>query len=187
LVKLNRAVARLSDQRVLPETRAGAPLAVSAAPSTRAGRATVPVFATAAPTAPAVATVVESLGSTEARQKIQEVIASLKEQRRQDKLVRSSDRKEKIDVKMQEVVGPELGLAPDEARRAHDALARLVSTRKRAVQELQSGAKSRTEAKSEIDGAARAADEQLKEILGDKRLVAYRDLRRKIDRALATP
>jgi hypothetical protein len=187
LIKLQSAVTRLSDARSAPgvvtaTTTVGlAPVRPTAAPQ-NAGRA-VPVFSSVAPaSAPAV---METIASPEGKQKLQEVLTAMKEQRRQEKLVKSTDRREKLDQRMQEVVAGELGLNPDETRKTLDILGRLVATRRHAVEELQSGLKSRADAKTEIDNASRAADDQLKELLGEKRLVAYRELRRKTDRALA--
>jgi hypothetical protein len=186
LLRLQSAVTRLSGAApaaVSSRAPSGVPAAnrPAIAPPA-AGRAPVPVFSSV--TLPAQAAVMETIASPEGRQKLHEVLTAMKEQRRQEKLVKSTDRREKLDQRIQEIAGAELGLNPDEARKTHDILGRLVATRRHAVEELQSGLKNRTDAKTEIDNATRAADDQLKDLLGEKRLVAYRDLRRKTDRAL---
>jgi hypothetical protein len=144
-----------------------------------------PMPTTTAPPPP----VLEALNSLEGRQKIADVITSLKEQRRQEKLVKSVDKREKVDRRMRDIVAAELGLDAEEAAKVGDALNRVVTTRRHAIEELQSGARSRAEAKAEIDAATKASDEALKNVLGEKRLLAYRELRKRAASAdpTATP
>lgn len=80
---------------------------------------------------------------------------------------------------MRELMGAELALSPEESARAAELLTRAMTARRHAVEELQSGARNRAEAKSEVDGATRAADQELEKLLGEKRLVAYRNLRKR--------
>jgi hypothetical protein len=131
--------------------------------------------------------VLEALGTPEVRQKLQEVLASMKEQRRQEKLVKSIDKREKVDQRMKELVGPELALDAGETARAVDILGRAMTVRRHAIEELQSGARSRAEAKSEIDGAGKTADQALLAVLGEKRFQSYRELRKKTASAEPAP
>jgi hypothetical protein len=188
LVKLQRAVSRLSDGVGAPAASAPAPEGGTVRPDPArpaysppsAPRGSVPVFSASA----TPAAVMDTIASPEGRQKLQEVLTAMKEQRRKDKMIKSAERRHRLDQKMQEIVTGELALNAEEGRKTRDVLARVAATRKHAIEELQSGLKTRADAKSEVDTATRAADDQLKEILGDKRLLAYRELRRKTDRAL---
>ena len=134
---------------------------------------------TPAPASASLPPVLEALGTPEARQKIQEVLGAMKEEKRREKLVKSVDRREKIDQKVKELVGPELALNAEERARVSDLLTRAMTTRRHAVEELQSGARSRADAKNEIDGAQKAADQELEKVLGEKRLASYKTLRKK--------
>jgi len=103
----------------------------------------------------------------------------MKEEKRREKLLQSVERREKIDQKVKELVGPELALNADESARVSDLLTRAATVRRHAVEELQSGARSRADAKTEIDGAQKAADQELEKLLGEKRLASYKTLRKK--------
>jgi hypothetical protein len=123
--------------------------------------------------------VLEALGTPEARQKIQEVLGAIKEEKRREKLLKSVDRREKTEQRLKELIGPELALTAEENARATEVLTRAITTRRHAVEELQSGARSRAEARSEIDGASKQADQALEKLLGEKRLQSYKDLRKR--------
>jgi hypothetical protein len=194
LVKLSGTVARLTERSGAAASGPSAPdahpadpsstsPARSLAPASRSGageRMQPPVFAATARPGPAV---LEALASPEGRVKLQEALTALKEQRRTDKLIQASDRREQLDQRLREIVGPELSLSPEETRKVHEILGRTGDQRRRAVQELQGGLKSRGDAKTEIDAAHRTGDEALKAAIGEKRLALLRDLRKREDRA----
>jgi hypothetical protein len=161
-----------------------APAEVAEAPATTAvplpRLASLPRLTPASPQAAApLPPVLEALGTAEAKAKIQEVLGAIKEDRRREKLVKSVDRREKLDQKMRDLMGPELALTADEHARARELLTRAMTARRHAIEELQSGARTRAEAKSEVDGATKAVDEELEKLLGAQRLVSYRNLRKK--------
>jgi hypothetical protein len=140
----------------------------------------IPRLTTApSPAAAVLPPVLEALGTPEARQKLQAVLGAMKEEKRREKLVESVERREKIDQKVKELMGPELGLNADESARVSDLLTRAATARRHAVEELASGARSRADAKNEIDGAQKAADQELEKVLGEKRLASYKTLRKK--------
>ena len=190
LVKLDRDVGRLTERLAAP---AAAPLSGAPAPAghvlptaetarERLGQKVVgvPVFAT---TAVASAPVLDTLGSPQGRQKIQEVLATLKEERRRDKLIQSTDKRTRSTQRLKETIGAELGLDPEETRKSEEVLDRLGAQRKQLLEELQTGAKTRADAKKELDAAGRAADTSIQEIIGEKRMNAFRELRKKVDKA----
>jgi hypothetical protein len=201
VIKLGRALSRLEarvdgappadgDRGAPAVASAGAPAAPArlALPmaGARPGASPPPVFAaTASP--PAQPHVLETLGTAEGKQKLQEVLTSLKEQRRADKMVKGTERREHLDQRLREIVGAELGLNPDETRKVQDVLGHATEQRRRAVAEMQSGLKSRAEAKAEMDAANRAADEALKEAIGEKRVALLRELRKREDRNARSP
>jgi hypothetical protein len=183
LVKLQRGLTALSQRvdRAAPIAEDGAeatqprtPGASVLSPAPRIPRLTT-LPATTTPLPP----VLEALNSPEGRQKLSDVLTSMKEQRRQEKLIKSVDKRDKVDQRMKEISAAELGLSAEEATKVGDALTRLATVRRHAIEELQGGVRSRAEAKAEIDAATKAADETLKNVLGEKRLLAYRELRKR--------
>jgi hypothetical protein len=181
VIRLSRAVARLSER-----TPVAAPAVALARHDDRAPRPAppVPVFSAVATAAArgaapvASAPLLEVLGRPEGRQKLAEVLASLKEERRAARLLQSSERRDKVD----EIIGPtlagSLGLSAEESTKVQQTLSRAGAERRAALEQLQRG-KSRAEVKAEIDAANRTAEDALKNTLGDKRMLALRDLRRK--------
>lgn len=167
-----RALGERLDQAPLVESTA-APPAVHTRPE-----AVIPRLTPATAVAP-LPPLLEALGTVEARRKIQEVMGTIKEEKRREKMMKSVDRREKIDQRVKELIGPELALTADENARAAEILARAITTRRHAIEELQSGARSRTEAKLEIDGAGKTADQALEKLLGERRLSGYKELRKK--------
>jgi hypothetical protein len=186
LVKLERAVARLKVAAPVAEAAATVAVADQGAKGARGAQAwrpvAPPVFAATAAAAPDV--VLETLGSSEGRQRLQEVLAALKEQRRQQKMIQSAEHRGLLDRRLEETGAAQLGLTPDEGKRFRLTLATASEARRRALDDLQSGARTRVEARRDLDAATRTADGALTELLGDKRLTAYRELRKREDQAL---
>jgi hypothetical protein len=191
LAKLDREVGRLS-HRLNDAAGAGstnpapeAPGIGRPAPTREPARAPLatrppglPIFAATAPNPP----VLDTLGSPQGRQKLQELLASFKEERRREKLLQSTEKRARTGQTLKATIGAELGLDADEARKSEQLLDRLEAQRRQLMDELQSGTKSRADAKKELDAAGRAADASLQEIIGEKRMTAFRELRRRIDR-----
>jgi hypothetical protein len=192
LVKLNRAVARLSAERLVDaaeapreEQRASAPLP----PARAAAKAALPSPAAAPPVflhpPSRGAPTLDALASPEGRQQLQEVLSSLKDQRRQEKTIKSTGRRAQLDRRLEEIGAAQLGLGAEESQKFRQVLAGLGEARHKAVEELQGGQRSRAEVKRDLDAATRSGETVLTELLGDKRMTAYRELRRREDRALA--
>jgi hypothetical protein len=189
MVSLQRSVSTLGVPRTAAAPEDDSPLdrpaAMARAAPSRAplpARA-VPVFTTAA-SAPGQGAVLDSLGSPEGRQRLAEVLTAMKEQRRQDKFIQANERREQLNRRLHESIGPALALNPDETHKARALLASLSTASRQAITEIQSGLKSRAEAKQELDGTERTVDAGLKELLGDKRMTALKELRKNEDRAL---
>jgi hypothetical protein len=183
LVKLDRAVARMKVAAPAAELAASVVDQPKGARGPQVWRAVAPpVFAATAAAAPEG--VLETLGSSEGRQRLQEVLTALKEERRRDKMIKSVEHRAGVDRRLEETGAAQLGLSPDEGKRFRLTLATATEARRRALDELQSGGRTRVEAKRDLDAATRAADAALTEMLGDKRLTAYRELRKREDQAL---
>src|SRR4029453_9169439 len=151
VIHLSRSIARLRER----PPAAGAPVALAREDSRpmRPAAAPPPVFSAGGNTAAssgalASAPLLEGRGRPEGRQKLAEVLASLKEERRVAKLLRSSERRDRVDEVIGPPVGAALGWSAEEGARVREALARAGAERRAALEQLQRG-KGRAEVKSE--------------------------------------
>jgi hypothetical protein len=185
VVSLHRSLAQLAGRLDHPAAAAGATAPAGTvqpaleAPGRPRPAGAVPVFASASP---AAAPVLDALSSPQGRQRLQEVLASFKEERRREKMLSALDRRVQGGQRLRAALG-ELGLDAEQTRRTEEVLDRLAGQRRQALEELQSGARSRSDVKKDVDAAGRSADAALAEILGDKRMSALRDLRKRTERA----
>jgi hypothetical protein len=162
------------------------PQAAAALPAARPGeerRLPPPTFAVAA-TTPVGTAAINALATPEGKQKLQEVLGTIKEEKRQVKMAKQSERRAQLDARIREVVGKELGLTPDEERKVQDTLAARTEARTRAVEEMKSGLRTRQDAKKDIDTANQTADQALKATLGDQRMAKLRELGKREDKAM---
>ena len=192
ILNLKRQVAQLSEKATAPDSTVPAlerprPAGAVAQPSNGAAanlRAlpSLPVFTNTA--GPGPGAVFETLGSAEGRVRLGEILGAMKEQRQQEKFVKSSERRDRVNQRLHDIVGSALGLNPQEARKAQDLLVKQSQARRHAIEEMQSGVKSRAEAKRDLDAADRSVETSMQELLGDQRMTALKELRKREDRAI---
>jgi hypothetical protein len=168
------------------EEPAARPQAPAPQPAARPGeerRLPPPTFTVAA-TTPVGSAALSALGTAEGKQKLQEVLGAIKEEKRQVKMAKQSERRAQLDARMREIVGKELGLTPDEERKVQDVMAVRTEARTRAVEEMKSGLRTRQDAKKDIDTANQTAEQALKTTLGDQRMAKLRELGKREDKAM---
>jgi hypothetical protein len=108
----------------------------------------------------------------------------MKEQRKVDKFVQSNEHRERLVRRLSDQIGPALALGQDDTHRAQALLAGLSASHRQALAEVRGGGKTRADAKRDLDSATAAIETSLKALLGDRGMLALRDLRRKEDQAL---
>jgi hypothetical protein len=154
-----------------------------------AGRPPVPRLApaiavpAAAPTAAAPpgsppAVLREALATPEGRQHLKAALETLREQERQERLVRNAERDVEREQRQRERMARLLGLGIDEQNRIGHLYTTLQSARQRVLEDMRVGGKSAEQADDEIDALEDEAQRNVRTLLGEDRVRKLREAER---------
>jgi hypothetical protein len=151
-----------------------APAARPAAPILAPAAASPPSAAAAA----ASASLGEALGTVEGRQHLKGALAVIREEERQSRLVRVSERDREREGQYRERLTKVLSLPPDDQRKLGDIYANLDVGRQRLLEEMRTGLKDAETADGEIDNLEEVTNKAVRTLLGDARMKQFRDAER---------
>jgi hypothetical protein len=140
--------------------------------------------AAAAPPAPAAppgsptAVLGEALGTPEGRQHLKAAMETLREQERQDRMVRNAERDVEREQRQRERMARVLGLNSDEQNKLGHLYTTLQSGRRRVLEEMRVGGKTSEQADDEIDAMEDEAQRNVRTLLGEDRMRKLREAER---------
>lgn len=143
------------------------------APAAPAGAAPLP-----APTGPATAVLAEALQSSEGRQHLKAALEHLREQDRQERLVRNAERDVEREQRYRDRLTKVLSLPPHDQQKVGQLFSSLQTGRQKVLEEMRSGLKNADQADDEIDDMEDKTEEQVRALLGDQRMQQLREAER---------
>ena len=127
---------------------------------------------------PATATLREALETPEGRSHLKAAMEVLREQDRQERLIRQAEENISDEQRYRERLTRLAGLSPDEQNRVAQLHANLHTGRQRVLEELRAGGKSASQADDEIDNLEDQVERDIRALLGDARLQKFREASR---------
>lgn len=131
-----------------------------------------------APDGPATTVLRQALETPEGRAHLKHAMEVLREQERQERMVRRAEEEITDEQRYQERLGRLVGLNPDEKNRISQYYTTLHSGRRRVLEEMRAGVKNAEQADDEIDNLEEETQRQVRALLGDARLNKYREANR---------
>lgn len=135
--------------------------------------ATAPV-----PTGPATAVLAEALQTVEGRQHLRGAMELLREQDRQDRLVRNAEQEVEREQRYRDRLTKVLSLPAHEQDKVGQLYSTLQAGRRKVLEEMRSGLKNAEQADDEIDNLEDSTEQQVRALLGEQRMQQLRDARR---------
>jgi hypothetical protein len=137
-----------------------------------------PGSAPAVPTGPATAMLAEALQTAEGRQHLRGAIELLREQERQDRLLRNADQEIEREQRYRDRLTKVLALPAHEQEKVGQLYAGLQASRRKVLEEMRAGLKNAEQADDEIDNLEDGTQAQVRALLGEQRMQQLRDARR---------
>jgi hypothetical protein len=140
---------------------------------------------------PGAALLHEALSTPEGREQLKATLASLKEEKRQQKLIGRVEKREQKDQRWRDKVLAMRSLTPAEAQKLTALFARLREDRQRVLESMKAGHLSSEEADDTTDDLARAHKKEVRALLGEQRWKEVKEEERRLrpgkDLATADP
>jgi hypothetical protein len=130
------------------------------------------------PTAPATAMLAEALQTVEGRQHLRGAIEHLREEERQDRLVRNAEQDIEREQRYRDRMAKVLSLPAHEQEKVGQLFATLQAGRRKVLDDMRAGLKNAEQADDEIDNLEDGTQAQVRALLGDQRMQQLRDARR---------
>jgi hypothetical protein len=140
--------------------------------------APAPGSAPPVPTGPATAMLAEALQSVEGRQHLRGAMELLREQDRQDRLIRNAEQDIEREQRYRDRLSKVLSLPGHEQEKLGQFYASLQAGRRKVLEEMRSGVKNAEQADDEIDNLEDSTEQQVRTLLGEQRMQQLRDARR---------
>jgi hypothetical protein len=167
-----------STMRVMqPEQRAAAGGTAPGEPRGLPRLMAAPAGATAAD-GPATAVLREALETPEGRSHLKAAMEVLREQDRQDRLLRNAEENVADEQRYRERLTRLAALTPDEQNRVSQLHTAMSSARQRVLEEMRAGGKSAEQADDEIDNLEDETNRQIRTLLGEQRMQKFREAAR---------
>ena len=120
----------------------------------------------------------EALQSQEGRQHLRGAMELLREQDRQDRLIRNAEQDIEREQRYRDRLVKVLSLPAHEQEKVGQFYATLQASRRKVLEEMRSGLKNAEQADDEIDNLEDGAEQQVRTLLGEQRMQQLRDARR---------
>jgi hypothetical protein len=130
------------------------------------------------PTGPATALLAEALQSVEGRQHLRGAMELLREQDRQDRLIRNAEQEVEREQRYRDRLSKVLSLPTHEQEKLGQFYGSLQAGRRKVLEEMRSGVKNAEQADDEIDTLKDSTEQQVRALLGEQRMQQLRDARR---------
>jgi hypothetical protein len=130
------------------------------------------------PTGPATAMLAEALQSVEGRQHLRGAMELLREQDRQDRLIRNAEQDVEREQRYRDRLTKVLSLPTHEQEKLGQFYGSLQAGRRKVLEEMRSGVKNAEQADDEIDNLEDSTEQQVRALLGEQRMQQLRDARR---------
>jgi hypothetical protein len=130
------------------------------------------------PTGPATAMLAEALQSVEGRQHLRGAMELLREQDRQDRLLRNAEQDVEREQRYRDRLTKVLSLPGHEQEKLGQFYGNLQAGRRKVLEEMRSGLKNAEQADDEIDNLEDSTEQQVRALLGEQRMQQLRDSRR---------
>jgi len=124
----------------------------------------------------------EALSTSEGREQLKATLASLKEEKRQERVIGRVEKREQKDQRWRDNILALRSLTPAEAQKLTTLFARLQEDRRRVVESMKGGHLSAGEADDASDDLARAQKKAVRALLGEQRWRELKDEERRYGR-----
>jgi hypothetical protein len=141
-----------------------------------------PAALTARAGAPSAVSLRDALSTPEGRDQLKATLASLKEEKRQQRMVERVEKREVKDRRWRDRVLALRSLTPAEAEKVTALFARLQDDRRRALESMKGGHLTSVEADDASDDLARALKKNVRALLGEQRWKELKDEERRLGR-----
>jgi hypothetical protein len=131
--------------------------------------------APAAAPGPATSMLREALESPEGRSHLKTAMEVLREQDRQDRLLRKAEEDVAEEQRYRERLNRLAGLSPDEQNKVAQLHTAMQSRRQRVLEEMRAGLKSAEQADDDIDNIEDETTRQIRALLGEQRMQKFRE------------
>lgn len=128
--------------------------------------------------APATAVLRQALETPEGRSHLKAAMEVLREQDRQDRLVRNAEEEVADEQRYRERLTRLAALTPEEQNRVTQLHSTVRASRQRVIEEMRAGVKTAEQADDEIDNLEDEVGRQIRALLGDQRMQKFREANR---------
>jgi hypothetical protein len=120
----------------------------------------------------------EALQTQEGRQHLRGAMELLREQDRQDRMIRNAEQDIEREQRYRDRLVKVLALPAQEQEKVGQFYATLQASRRKVLEEMRSGLKNAEQADDEIDTLKDSTEQQVRTLLGEQRMQQLRDARR---------